>query len=225
MVNIRDVFEVHAPRQRHGSTGSGEGQRAGIGGLAPTDTADIHRVGGAGHQTAEFVEGVVGDNDAVGRGTIGPAHDVGVCRAGIGPGKGSTVSGDIRHFKSGRTVAAADGVHHHAVDVAGDGGGAGAGLHDGDAVAVAGVAAEFHLKLVPTDDGRGEGGQTGESGGVGHVFADTNSDTHLVHIGGAATIFVEETYFQGVHISRKLRQISHGVFFDGTGSSFGVHLE
>ena len=64
-----DVFEVHAPRQGHGSARSGKTQRACVGGLTPTDAADVNRVVGARRQTIEFVSRIVGDDNAVHVGT------------------------------------------------------------------------------------------------------------------------------------------------------------
>ena len=86
-----------------------------------------------------------------------------------------------------------DGVHHDTIDIACNSRGADAGLHDGDAVSSAVIAIEFYFKFVPANFCRYQGGQTGESGSVGDVFADTNRNTHLVYIVSGTTIFIKET--------------------------------
>ena len=200
LVHIGDVIEVHAPRQGHGGATGGEARCAGGSGVTPTDAADINGVVGAGRQATEGICGGTRDSGAVGVGAVAPAHDITVGRAGIGPGEGGAIGRNVRGHQSGRTATTAHGVDHQAVDIAGDGSGAGAGLHDGDAVAAAGIATQLHLELIPANLGRREGGQTGKGGSVGNAVADTDSNLHLVHIGSASTVFIEEAHLQSVHV-------------------------
>ena len=196
MRDIGDVVEIHLPRQRHGGAQGGKTHTAGIGGGAPTNAADINRVGRARHKIREDIGRDTRERDAVGIDAITPAEHVRACLAGVAPCQGGTVGADAVSRHRCRAVAAADCINRQVVDITGDGRGARAGLHDSYAAAGACVSAELHLELVPANNRGNKGGQTRESGGIANTVADAHSHLHFVDIVCRASIFIIETHLQ-----------------------------